>query len=122
MTLLKITPEEYYAAISKVLTEALKHDGSDRCRVLNGLLANTWDSSITFNAMAELSMLDLLWREVALQVFVGRLLYGRPLHHPRYEEIIENALLLFKRTDTFSKDYPMTSSAAPAPEGWIVFS
>ncbi len=82
-----LNQQGYENAIERALEYIGERSGYIGAEGLAALLANVWDPTAPANVVEILSTLDLPHQELAIDLLVGRMRYGRPISHPRADEI-----------------------------------
>ena len=82
-----IEKSQFHAAIDRAHDIVIQRSGSSAGQALTTLLANVWDTINPANAGEILATLDDATREIALDLIVGRALYGRPSDHQRHDKM-----------------------------------
>ena len=101
--LFRLTQPEYHEAISDGLDVAARLVGKDERvglaagdQAFRRILAWVWDSRSANAKCEDFLRLDLLYRDIALRLLVGRLDHGVPGDHDRWRELKENYLAVTK--------------------------
>lgn len=82
-----VSPIEYHQALDEALDFIGRSGGSAEGNAMRELLANVWDPVMAANACEVLGLMTLRNRDVALTLLVARAYLGRPIDHPRRNEI-----------------------------------
>ncbi|MBV9331753.1 MAG: hypothetical protein JOZ55_09400 [Alphaproteobacteria bacterium] len=82
---LRVSRAEYESALSFLLD--LTAAGSSAGEASRRVLAGIWDSAAPAEARASIALLDAQAKRNAFVALIGRSLFGRPLNHPRRQEI-----------------------------------
>ena len=98
-----LTQPEYYEAISEGLDVAVRLVGkeesvglADGDQAFRRILAWVWHSRSANAKCEDFLRLDLLYRDIALRLLVGRLDHGVPGDHDRWRELKEHYLAVTK--------------------------
>lgn len=85
---IEVSKDEYNAAIGRALEIVASPPQSAGSEALSFLLANMWDNTgLNGNVFECLNVMDAPTQQLGLCLVIGRTYYGRPVGHPRLDEL-----------------------------------